>query len=411
MAECWGVEETVRSSMWLLRLLLFLGVSSAFTVQPNSTSVRFIGRHAGSSFDWVGTGVELSLHLAGGDAPLQVSVDLDPGGEVRFAVFLKTTCPQAECPKRQIRNFLTSKGDAGRQRTYVLLNASDVGATNAGPAVLTLMKATENMFQHDPCTLYAASAAGGAELVAFPPVLEAAERPLRLDVWGDSDSAAYGVDGRAWAISCETENGAVFENFADGWVHQASRMLGGAEFHTQAVSGIGVVKNAAQILGHSIACYSANATLPELVGRSLFGAARDDWDFTSFVPDVVVVYIGGNDYANIFPPSNTAFASGYAAFVDGILGRYKRQPPPPVVHICNDKGAPCCPLIETFARGRAAAGDAYFLAATGTAAGCDGHRNVTQQLALAKGVAPVIRKAAARRASKAAQAGSHVRAG
>ena len=149
------------------------------------------------------------------------------------------------------------------------------------------------------------------------------------------------------------------------------------------------MENAGNIFGHSIACYSPNLTLPQLVNRSLFSVDRDDYEWDSYKPDVIVSYLGSNDWNNIFPPSTERFAAGYAKFIESLVAPYAPRPPP-VVHVCDNY--PGCPVIKQYASNRSL--NVYFSPDQSVGrSGCDRHRNATQQKSLAEALAPVIKKA------------------
>lgn len=208
-------------------------------------------------------------------------------------------------------------------------------------------------------------------------------RPSSARARKKKSAKRYGVDGKRWALSCETENGAAFENFADGWVWRVAELLD-ADARAQAVSGVGVVKNAGEVFGRALACYS-NDPLPKLANRTVMAFDADDYG-GDFAPDAVVVFVGGNDFANLVPPSQNAFEAAYAAFVANLLAPLAARPG--VVHVCNE--SPACGPVAAVAARRA---ETYYHAGGGPRYGCDGHRNATQQAALAAALAPIIANA------------------
>ena len=82
---------------------------------------------------------------------------------------------------------------------------------------------------------------------------------------------AYGVDGNSSRpVACVRGD---FDNFSNGWALRVAQSLGAA-LSVQAISGIGVTRNA--VCGHG-------PTLPELLGRSLHTVDRDDYDPRSWL--------------------------------------------------------------------------------------------------------------------------------
>jgi hypothetical protein len=187
------------------------------------------------------------------------------------------------------------------------------------------------------------------------------------------------------------------ENFAHGWVTRAADQLN-AELHVQAVSGVGVVKNAMD----GKAC-STTVTLPDLIKRTLQSVEKDDYNATLFSkPDVVVVYVGSNDYVNLLSPSKAKFMAVYENMVLSILAPWtgiaasgKGKPPlPAVVHVCGGEPTPCH-YIQEIAEKHAEAGNwVSVYTPTGDKGvpkgGCGGHRNATQQAELAGRLSAVV---------------------
>jgi hypothetical protein len=150
-----------------------------------------------------------------------------------------------------------------------------------------------------------------------------------------------------------------FENFAHGWVHGVAETLG-ADYHAQAISGIGVTRNAAAITAAAAAAAAVAATsraaagvhthpgpaaraqaqlsdqtmqlsdqtmqlsdqtmqlsdqtMPDLALRALHTIAEDDYR-----PCVVVLYLGSNDFVQKAGPSQASFTRAYGALVDKIM--------------------------------------------------------------------------------------------
>ena len=227
-------------------------------------------------FDWVGTGAELSLRGEGHN--VTVVVDMDSGAPHRFSVEFNGTVANG---------FVTKLG----RKNYTVW----AGSLPAGEeASLRLLKATEADMK-TVVTIYGGEINGATLLLRQ----QQAEQ-LKIDVYGDSDSAAFAVDGKGHLIKCALCQGTVgcYENFAHGWVYQAASLLA-AEFAVQAVSGIGVVKNA----GRGLFCFT-DLVLGMLIGRTLASVDKNDYNGSAWGrADAVVLFIGGNDYANLFPPS------------------------------------------------------------------------------------------------------------
>jgi len=327
-------------------------------LHSNDPRLHYFGRHLVGNglvqFDWIGTGV--SLQIDGGHGT--VSVDMDGGHGCaspgcRFAVYREGV---------QVGDFRATGG----RRWYKL--AVNVTAGD----IISLTRTSEgDTTPKSVASLYSVGLTGptAGPFTATP--------RRRIAVYGDSDSAAYGVD------VCDT-------NFAHGWVTDVAAALdarasGVTELHVQAVSGVGVAMNA---LG-GIAC-STTVPLSGLIGRTLQGVKEADWDFALWRPDIVVVYAGSNDYINVVPPSEEEFKAKYSKMVSTILAPWTKAKPP-VVHVCGYAGTPCNYIQEMAQQD----GSVYVLTGDhGSKRTCGGHRNTTQQAALAKILGPIIATAA-----------------
>jgi hypothetical protein len=130
-------------------------------------------------FDWVGTGVRLCV--SGGDSARSgsLSVDLTGAGE-RFAV-LSRKAALTDAPAVLVSDFFAAQG----RQTYNLT------AVAAGD-IITLVKTSEAKL----VTLHGLSLDGPVGVAPLPP-----PPARRIDVYGDSDSAAYGVDGNGSRVA------------------------------------------------------------------------------------------------------------------------------------------------------------------------------------------------------------------
>jgi lysophospholipase L1-like esterase len=129
----------------------------------------------------------------------------------------------------------------------------------------------------------------------------------RLEVIGDSISAGYGNEG---TLPCTFE--AKTENHYLSYEALAARTLG-AELYTEAWSGIGMLRNNDG---------GKTGTMPERYPRARPELATSTWDFSSFVPDAVVINLGTNDFANGDPM--LAFQTTYTTFVSDLRGHYPK---------------------------------------------------------------------------------------
>jgi hypothetical protein len=128
---------------------------------------------------------------------------------------------------------------------------------------------------------------------------------LALEIIGDSITAGYGnmADRASDPFRIDQENGAA----AYGAI--LARRLN-ARAHYIAWSGIGVLQNND---GRSV------NTMPMIYERTAPGINRESWDFTSYIPDIIVVHLGTNDMASNADPS--LFETAYADFIRQVRGK------------------------------------------------------------------------------------------
>lgn len=381
-------------------------------IPGNSPQLRFIGRHARAEFnlaefDWVGSGVAVQIKSSNLAAVSNVAVvaDLDTVGDTRFSVYrqeVKEGMLYGE--KEQLQDFFA--GDGRAKYTLAQISSCD-------ECVVFLIKTNEpttaTMKDQRVVKLYGMDVSGATitNCTAVP--------SRRIDVYGDSDSAAYGIDSNAGSHQCNT-NQSKQENFAHGWVHHIGEQLR-ADVHVQAVSGVGVAKNALD----GAAC-STKVTLPNLIKRTLQSVQHEDYNASNSAwaaPGAVLLYVGSNDYANLLKPTKANFSAAYDAMVRSILQPWAQQhvhksnsnsnsnsavltfsppPPPAVVHICGGEARPC-EYIKQVAEAHAQEGrwKSVYTTTGDTGAkkgGCAGHRNATQQAALALRLGPIVAAAA-----------------
>lgn len=177
----------------------------------------------------------------------------------------------------------------------------------AGSHTIELEKRTESPFgtiRFDGFTF-----TGGRGLLAPPPRL-----PHKMEFLGDSTIDGYGVDGDR---NTTCANGTAPPQFNDVRKSVAWKTADAvkAELYLTAYSGKGIARNED---GGTADVFPTiyDRTLPDVAGP---------WKFASFVPDVVVVSLGGADYDGVsmgaagFPAT---FTSAYASLVADIRARY-----------------------------------------------------------------------------------------
>jgi lysophospholipase L1-like esterase len=144
-------------------------------------------------------------------------------------------------------------------------------------------------------------------------LLEPPARPARrLEFIGDSITCGYGNEVSIPASGNPTTGfHSVNENVTRTYGWLTARALG-AEGMTVCYSGRGVYRNNTG---------STVDTLPQLYERVLAHQATPRWEPPRYVPDVVVINLGTNDFARGTPDA-ALFTQAYEEFVTRLRGRY-----------------------------------------------------------------------------------------
>jgi lysophospholipase L1-like esterase len=157
---------------------------------------------------------------------------------------------------------------------------------------------------------------GGALLA--PPV----RSDRRLEIIGDSQPAAFGVEGVGLGPMCPGLNyAAKWQNFRKSFGARLGEKLH-SEVFGSVFSGKGIVKDIWR---------PDPETMPVCFPRAVPVDPRSLWDFSQEIPDVVIIMIGGNDFAigkpsDDGPPTLAQFTDGYDAFVVFVRSKYPDAP-------------------------------------------------------------------------------------
>jgi hypothetical protein len=183
----------------------------------------------------------------------------------------------------------------------------------AGPYTIEIEKRTEAPF--GTVRFEGFTFAGGAGLLAPP-----ARLARKLEFLGDSTIDGYGIDGsRTVGALNYCGDGLAPPNLNDVRKSVAWKTASGlgAELNVLGYSGKGIARNEdGQVLDLFPTVYTR--ALPDLGGNA--------WNFASFVPDVVVVSLGGSDYDVLTGTFPASFATKYADLVAYIRAQYGAAP-------------------------------------------------------------------------------------
>ena len=226
----------------------------------------------------------------------------------------------------------------------------------------------------------------GLTLLAPPP-----RSARRLEFLGDSITAGFcNLCGDAGTTSGPDE-----QSVAHAWPNLVCQTLG-AECHTAAWSGYGVVEN----------CCGGKTLMSDVWLRTLasepspnasdpHGTAKGNyWDFSRWMPDAVVINLGTNDELNVRPANVEAYNRTYLALVTAAAAAYG-----PATHFflaCGPMSTSYCGEVRWVLGSLAAAGvKASFLDQRGFLDGrfgpaCCGHPSVEVDVAMARNTSATI---------------------
>jgi len=263
-------------------------------ISADNQNVRYFGRFDHSSavapqFNWPGSTIAIAMQGSGCKAILRQSLDSCSFNVIIDGAFVRYFLAHAG-----VDTYAVATGLTGSHQIMVSQRGESAEqAITFGGLVLD----------------------DGASLSALP---AAASR--RIEFIGDSHTAGAGARGTAdWATCVYGVN--------DAWASYASiaaRALN-ADANLIAVSGKGAVHN------HSDSNQVSAVTMRQLCRRTLINNPASSWDFTSWTPQVVVINLGTNDFAECFqmagekwrkPATAAQFMPAYAGLLDSVRTLY-----------------------------------------------------------------------------------------
>ena len=303
---------------------LLLALSAETFVPASDARIGYEGRFTAPSdadpvarFDWPCSTITLSVVRTAGGGAATISALLTGGGS-RFLATLTEDSTQRVIARVQLNS-------TARQAANVTVAA--LGAAEpAAAATLRLRKLSEASEDgHVPPALAQATASFGGFTLAGGGLAPAAAAPApparKIEFFGASDTAGFGVDGfpDPGTATCLLHM-VRYESCDEAYSARLAAALG-AEAHVQAWAGKGLLRNADQLIPAAF-----GAPLPTYFNRTLAtdGGAATAWDWGRWLPDVVVVSLGGNDFNNAVKPTQHEFERGYHAMLDSLFGAYDR---------------------------------------------------------------------------------------
>eukprot|EP00011_Vannellida_sp_DIVA3-517-6-12_P011385 CAMPEP_0114614694 /NCGR_PEP_ID=MMETSP0168-20121206/5785_1 /TAXON_ID=95228 ORGANISM="Vannella sp., Strain DIVA3 517/6/12" /NCGR_SAMPLE_ID=MMETSP0168 /ASSEMBLY_ACC=CAM_ASM_000044 /LENGTH=352 /DNA_ID=CAMNT_0001825749 /DNA_START=43 /DNA_END=1097 /DNA_ORIENTATION=+ len=202
---------------------------------------------------------------------------------------------------------------------------------------------------------------GGA---ALPPPWEPPSR--HMEFLGDSITCGYG--NLVNTTSCTDPQGIIEDNWLT--YDQMLARYFNAAVHVESWSGIGLVRNYGDVN------QTSKDPFPTYWNRTIAVEPTPVYDFSLFVPDLVVVNLGTNDFSTQPNPTREQFESGYYEFIARIRTAYGEDLP--MFLVCGPMiGDPCCTYVQEVVSN---VSNAYYVDLQDILVdgeyGCGGHPNV-----------------------------------
>lgn len=330
-------------------------VGAATTWAPNSDHFRYTGRFDFSDplkprFDWPATTIEAAF--TGTSATILIS-----GGDNNFDIFVDGVKKDTLVLRSNVTSYAITGLSAGAHQLRLSKRTESV----YGPAVFAGLTVEDNQ--------------GEATLPAKP--------AAKILFIGDSYTAGYGVDAKT--VSCGERRPYDNANLAYGPV--TARTLN-ADFQVIAISGKGMVHNYGDTKPIS------DEPMPLYFDRTLYAKPEGKWDFPSWIPDVVVVALGSNDFSTQVKPSLEQYTSAYQAFYNTLRQHYPNAQLVGLTYAI-DSYQPA--YVDTLVKRWTAKGDTKvkqvrFPSFGNTDLGCDYHPNFNLQQKFADILVPAVRQ-------------------
>jgi len=307
--------------------LLLIVCTIALFIPPSAEQISYEGRflhdkeESKAYFDWSCTVIRFSVVEMQGASSDLVKIALE-GGNHRFEL------------KVQIQDNITSTifTTSKKAKNYT------VNFPLPGAYQVTLKKLTESTFDAripshfgsislHTAVFHGLYLEGQNELVISPD-----QRSRKIEFYGASDTAGFGADGypNPGTLSCFAKMNQ-YENCAESFSGQLAEKFN-AQMHLQAMAGRGLVHNADEW----VPFLSSGPTIPETANRTICAdsAPNKAWNFDSWIPDLIILSLGGNDYNNIRKPVESVFVPDYIRFLEYLYSSYKPNIPT-IINICG----------------------------------------------------------------------------
>ena len=173
----------------------------------------------------------------------------------------------------------------------------------------------------------------GATVSAWPVIPK-----HKIEFIGNSITCGYGVEGKSKSEHFKPET----ENSYESYAPITSRAFG-ADYHLVSHSGYGVVRN------YGYKEKTSPVPMPAKYDQVYDMKEQPKWNFSSWIPDAVVINLGTNDFSTHPYPDKAVFQRGYENLISRVQKNYPGVPVFCMVGPMTDE--PCYSYVKEMVEG------------------------------------------------------------
>ncbi len=229
----------------------------------------------------------IEFTFTGTSAKINVCTDIvyGQGSEPRFAVYVDGERKVDELLTVQEKEIEIFKADSAKEATIKIIKLSEAANSIFGIKNIVADKDAK--------------------------IAPTAQKDLKIEFIGDSITCGYGVDDEVKEHSFSTAT----EDATKAYAYKTAEALE-ADYSMFSYSGHGIIS------GYTTGAIQAGQTIPPIygqVGKNYSGSAivKNQWDFSKFQPDYIVINLGTNDasYTKKDEDKQNEYTKGYTEFI------------------------------------------------------------------------------------------------
>jgi len=275
-------SNTKDMRLTLCVLGLVLSLANSIVIPPTDPNIIYIGRFDMSNpneplFDWPGTQIQCTF-----TGP-SIGVQLQDGNNNYYVFIDGVLQPTLVTTSETQYNYTGLSNDI---HTFVLYKRTEAGSSIACSIV----------------TFLGFELADGQQLQPTPRLTR------RIALVGDSYTCGYGTESPSTV--CNATQYREYENNYVAHDAVASRELC-AEYQVLAYSGRGMVRN------YGDPNQTSAYPVPKYFMQTLVNNETQNWNFTSWIPDVVTIFLGTNDFSTTPYPTQAEYEGTFTFMLPG----------------------------------------------------------------------------------------------